>query len=319
MTKDKIVDKKETKKSEVDNDKVEKKSCNKNTEKANLKLDVNTRKKWLTSYYKRMGFTVNKKNENGDITEETPNISGAQYSLTGTEQVLCSTLLNLAFNKAKKTTAGLYNITEELLTNVIQLNPEFNSIYGNFLLNYKPKNNYLSLLEIKEFKEDKDDKEKTNEISIFAEKYACEGGNSKINLVDDGMNFLMFILNCNRMMLADCAYWLVRYSNKKQITNRAILYAVKNHYSNSKNLCASICKKLDEVSDLVDEANKAERESKKEDEKENKKSDKKLNKSDEKKSKKKSNKTDEKKNKKKSDSDASDNSSSDSDSGSESE
>jgi hypothetical protein len=345
MGKDKTVEKKESKKDsketkevkkqETENEKTEKKTyeINKNTEKANLKLDVNTRKKWLTSYYKRMGYTVTftkkEKDDDGKVvnvekSEDTPNISGSQYALAAVEQVLCSTLLNLAYKKAQKTTGGLYNITEELLSNAVQLNPELNALFGNQLSSYKPKDNYLSLLEIKEFKEEKDDKEKTNEICVFAEKYACEGGNSKINLTDDGMNFLMFLLNCNRMMVADCAYWMVKYAKKKQVDDTAVTCAVRNHYSCSKNLCASVCKKLDEVSDLVEDANKAEREekeAKKKDKdegkkKEKKSSDKKADKKEEKKSDKKDKKSDKKKaEKEKSESE----SESESESGSESE
>lgn len=283
-SKDKVVEKKtETKKEAKESSKKEVEvetdsetvKLNGATKKANLRLNVNPRKTWLQNYYSSNKMYVSKDED------EVPTISGSQYALTATEQVLCCTLVTLAYSKAQKTTAGLYDITHEILLNVVQLDQELNSVFGNRLGKFDKKAKYAGLLDIK------DSKEKNNEIEDFAEKYACEGGNSKVNLTDDGTNFLIYLLYLNRSLLADASYWMVKFAGRKQVNEVAVEYAVRNIYANAEKLCNAMCKKIEEVSDLVDEANKAGREEKaakeKEDEKEEKKTEKKPEKKPEKK------------------------------------
>jgi len=231
--------------------------------------------------------------------------------------------------KAKKTTEGLFEIDQELLDQTVQLDQELNFVFGSHLSKYNKKTKYVALLEIKEYKENEKDKEKTNEIAVFVEKYACDGGNSKVKLTDNGENFLMYLLSVNRNLLADCSYWMVKYAKKKTVDELSIEMAVRNHYTAAEGLCGAICKKLSEVADLVDEANKAARDEKeksdnKSDKKDKKSSDKKDKKSDDKKadskksdSKKSDNKKSDKKDKKKdeseSDKDSSSSSGSDTD------
>jgi hypothetical protein len=160
---------KETKDAKKVQDNDDEKTMNKNTAKANLRLDVNSRKRWLNSYYKRKNFTVKytKKDKDEDTKEtyeDTPMISGAQYALTATEQVLMSMLVSMSYKKAQKTTEGLYNITEDLLTNTVSLDSELNLIFGQEITKFDSNQDYFKLLEMG----------KKDEVVEFVEKYACD-------------------------------------------------------------------------------------------------------------------------------------------------
>lgn len=256
MAKDKTIENaKESTKDQEDDEK----TMNKNTARLNLRLDVNSRKRWLKSYYKRKKLTVQYKDNEKKIYDAEPKMGGAHYAIAATEQVLMSILVSMSYKKAQKTKEGLYNITEDLLTNTISLDSELNLMFGQELSKFDSNQDYFKLLEIS----------KKDEVVEFVEKYACDS--SKVHLTDDGMNFLMFLLNCNRITLANCAYWMVKYSKKKTVDNTSITFAVKNHYNMCKKVCEQMCKKLDEVASLVTEATQAENEEKEDKKKKDKK------------------------------------------------
>jgi hypothetical protein len=246
---------KEIKKEEDEDE--ENKPCNKNTGKAGLKFDVNTRKTWMKKFYERTDCTVNDdKNE-----KEYPSISKSQYTLAACEEVLCAHLAKLAWDKTEKTKKnGMIELSEETFKDVISSNEELRIILGPYLAGYKSQEGYFENLKIKE-----------NELTSYVEKYAVSGGNSNIHLTSSGMNFLCYLLQTNRSMLCTCAYHMTVFKGGKQINEKALTASVKNHYGQVKNLCKMITDKFDEVISKIDDANEAERDAKGEKEKKEKK------------------------------------------------
>jgi len=257
---------KELVKDDVDVDVDEK--FNKNTNKANLKFDVNTRRKWLNEHYHQFPIPDMKK-ENGKKIQEIDDggqpkvyyvgIAGSQYALAAVEQVLCSYLINLGFQKAIKTTSGLYEINGAILSDVIRYDKEMNLIFGNILSYYDSTAKYFSQLMIG----------KPSEIYTYVEKYCVD--NTCVQLTPDGLNFLMYIFQKNRVMLANSAYHIVRYAHKRQINGEAITSAVVIHYERAPELMDKIRKKLEAVRSTVEEAQKMEKADKEEKDKQDKK------------------------------------------------
>ena len=230
---------------------------NKNTLKANLRLDVNTRARWIASYLKnnklKVLFTKKESDETKTTYEDFPNISGSQFAITAVEQTLLSSVINIAFKKTTKTKEGLYNITDNIIIDSVNLDNSLSKIFSKELMQgaYDSSTDYVKLLEIN----------KKDEIVQFIEKYACDS--TKVHIDDSGMNFLMYLLQENRKKLIHTAYCMLCFAGKKTINFRAIEFSVRVHYSHCKSLCDLFLKKLDEVSTLVDEANKAEAEERK--------------------------------------------------------
>jgi hypothetical protein len=262
MGKEKTVEKnaknnKDTKPVEESTD--EEKAFNNATRRAGLRLDVMGRRKWLQDFYETQKMLVEYVTDKEKKTTESkvPRVSGGQYAITAVEQVLTSELMTRAYKRAQKTTEGLYSVNHEVLLQTIQLTPELNAVFGSQLSGYNKKTGYVGLMRVKEFNHEVDGKkEKTDEFRNFTEKWACD--NKHIELTDDGMNFLMYLLHVNRTALSEGSFWMVKYAGKKTVDARAVEMAARTYYLNAGELCLAICKKLGEVSTVWEEASKHE-------------------------------------------------------------
>ena len=232
---------------------VDTKNLNANTRQVNLKFDVNSRKRWLIEHFEHMMYTVEKRTFNKVTNKEErkdifPMIGNSYLSFTAAEQVVCSEIVMSAYKKTKKSKEGVLPITEDSLLSAVQLNPDLMAVFGAFLSKFDNKTNYFELLQLK-----------SNELTEYVEKYVCD--NSEINLQKDGLNYLSYLLYCNRVLLADCAYWMVKSTGKKtSLGDLTVYYAVKHHYSSSKKLSTLMCNKMDEVMNLANLCQKEKKE-----------------------------------------------------------
>src|SRR3990167_4625783 len=156
-TKDTTKDTKNSKKgdkSEKSEVKESKTYPNAETEKAGTVFDVNKTKKWLKSYFHKDEYKVtwrkpSKKSEekdgdnngdgdgegngNGNTEDRGISFTHSNHALTVVDQVLCSSVINLAVTRAKKNSANLYEVTDELLMDSVKLNAEYGNVLGKYL------------------------------------------------------------------------------------------------------------------------------------------------------------------------------------------
>jgi hypothetical protein len=206
---------------------------NEETCRLGLTFNVKTTKNWLRTHLKRHKIESKSEDKSDNVK-----IFGSHSMLTAADQVVCLLLVNLSAGRAKKETAGIYKITEDLMIDSIRLNKDFNFVFGRFLDTYDSQQNYEAQLLLPR-----------KIVTKFYEKYAFDGGNSNINLSDDAYNFLMYVMLKNRIMLVETAFYMSQYAKKTSVDDRAILYAVKSHYVGE--LGKSMFKKLEEVSRML--------------------------------------------------------------------
>jgi len=219
---------------------VEKGDCpNKATAFAKLYFNVKSAHKWMNEYYTK--YTIEKKKSKDDEGNESDGkvkILNSHYALTAADQVICLSLVNLASEKSKKATAGLYTITEENMLDNIKMNKDFNYTFGRFLDSYDSLGNYSPQMGLSK-----------KAVMEFIETYAFNGGNTNINLDPRAFNLLMYIMLKNRILLAETAFQMILYAKKSSIDDRAILCAIKTIYTGQ--LGSTLYKKVEDVSKIV--------------------------------------------------------------------
>ena len=251
---------------ESDDEKTDKvsKPCNKNTEKAGLTFDVNTRYKWLDEYYQQECFRIAiKEDKDKDMSKyrtddhgnhyDTMGFAGAQYALSLIEETLTAHLVKLAYSKASATKVKLYEIDAVALKETVRNDVELNSIFGNHITAFKSSYDYLSELKI-----NKSTSARTDEVSAFVERQLNSGN---VRLKEDGFKFLLYLFQVNRTMLANCAFQIVRYAKKKTVCQDAIMCAVNIYYTHidEKDFFNKVTKKFEDVEGRISEAQLEER------------------------------------------------------------
>jgi len=137
----------------------------------------------------------------------------------------------------------LYEITEEQVLDNVKLNKDFNYTFGRFLDNYDNHENYAPQMGLAR-----------DAVTKFIETFAFNGGNSNVSLTDEAFNLLMFVMLKNRILLAETAFQMSQYAKKSSVDDRAILHAIKCHYSGT--LFQTVYKKTEEVSRVIRRINK---------------------------------------------------------------
>jgi len=200
---------------------------NKNTDKCGLVFNVNNTKKWMKKYFERVYEDTN-----------TIKVSNAHFTLSATDEILCIKFSLYACKRAvdSEPVNGLYELTLNNIRDSIRLNADLNYTFERLLCKYDNGQDYLSEMNIKK-----------QEIIEFIEKYAFNGSN--INIGKDALNFIMFIMLQNRIMLMNTIYNLVNYKKSKTISENAIAYAVQINYINE--LSKDLVRKVNEVTQIV--------------------------------------------------------------------
>lgn len=241
---------------------------NKATALGGLKLNVKTVQKWLKEYYTRYPIEKKKKevkekennksdkddsdkNNNEEKKEKKVkkvkdpndpqyvNILNAQYAISAADHVLCILLVNLASEKSKKLTAGMYTITEENMVNSVKMDKDLNYTFGKFLDNYDTLETYAP--QLKGF-----DGVGKKTVIHYITSHAFSGGNTNFHLEEGAYNFLMFILLKNRILLAEAAFYMTRYNSRSSVSDKAVICSTNIVYIG--NLKKTIMKKMETVS-----------------------------------------------------------------------
>lgn len=252
-TKNKETKNKEEQQNETKDAKKSKAEVNHNTEKAGLKFNVNTRREWLKEFLSgearfKLPEPKPKKDEEKKEGEEKKQeiiISGSQNSLTAIEQVLCSHIANLAWDKITEKTkkTGLFEMNYDKFNDAVVNDKEMNAVFGPILKSYNADNDYFKLLKIS----------KEDEIRVFVEN-CTNSENTKLSKC--GLKFLSFLLNHNRTQLAKCAFIIVKRLGKRTISEKDFNSAVEILFGDQPGFYNKLCKKLDDVSQTVKNSGK---------------------------------------------------------------
>jgi len=215
---------KNNKKSEEVKD-VNKPSVNKDTEESGCHFNVNITKTWMKTFFSRPEYEVSyaKKldkdstdSEKIIITKQVGILKGTYCCLTGINEVLISSIINLAGKKAKRDSKSeLIKITEENIIDVIRLDNVLNKAFGHFISDFDSTQVYQKELNINK-----------KEFNTFIETQ-CMHGNSTVTLEQGAFNFVMFILRKIDTLLCDCTFQMARCYGKTQINDRSIFCALK--------------------------------------------------------------------------------------------
>lgn len=207
-----------------------------------LHFNVNLTKKWMRQFYDKDSYKVKRKIKKDDESDKPLEIkvklTNAHYAITASEEALCMKLVNIAFEKSKKGTAGLYTITLENMTDSVRLNKDFNYTFGKFLDNYDSHDNYESQLGLPK-----------KSIMNFIDKFAFDGGNTSVTLDQGSYNLMMYLLIKNRNLLCDSAFQKTIYAKKTSVDDRGIMFSLKDVYTGE--LYKSLFKKVESVYNIV--------------------------------------------------------------------
>jgi hypothetical protein len=233
---------------------------NENTRNAGLTFDVNTRNRWNKAYLGQERFKVpvmesvegsdgkkvkrQVKDDDGELVFEHLRVTGAEYAHSSNEQILCAHVASLAcerLDKDSKTKAKLYELKHTLLSDTVRQDAELNFVFGHFLASFDPTCDYFSQLKIG----------KAKEVRDYVEKCL---DNSSLHLTEDGLSFLYYLIQRNRVMLTECAFHMIALSGKKTVSEDAIMTAVKILYSRAPSLRDKLLMKFSAVHHDVKEA-----------------------------------------------------------------
>lgn len=174
-----------------------------------------------------------KKTKERDTTKVP--MSGLHYVLTAADQVLCTSLVSLAYDNASKGISGLYEITDEHIRTNIKLNNDFANVFERALSKFEPTQKYITQLIIPEEK-----------LKQFIEKHAFNGGgNTNVHLSKQGFNLLCYIMLQNRIVIARNAYWSMVGCGRRQIKKSMMKCAVNSVHTGP--LLRDMIKKIEET------------------------------------------------------------------------
>lgn len=214
-SKEKDTTKSSKKTKETTEETAEKDKRNGTTILAGCEFNVNTVREWMKDYLKRYNVLVINK-ETKERTEKPVKIYKPAYAaLTGVDEVLTSTLVNLAGQRAKKATDGLLKISEENMKDVVELDKGLHSMFGHFMKDYDDSQKYQKDVQISK-----------GDLTRYVET-KCLHGNSGVTLEPGAQNFLMFVIRKSRTLLVECAFQMSQCYAKTSLNERCILFAIK--------------------------------------------------------------------------------------------
>ena len=207
---------------------------NKETAYAGLNFNIKETKRWLAKFFKtnyNKDYVENlkkkrlekraKDNKDTDIDEERltrTNIKNAHFALGFVEEMLCIKLIDAASVNAKKSKVKSYTINEDDFINVILMDNDLKYTFSKHLNLYNKDEDYENTMKLtKKIIYKFIDVKSSMGISVLLEQHA--------------VNFLLFILHQNRIMLATSAYNKMMYSKKSSVDFRGIMYSIFDHYN----------------------------------------------------------------------------------------
>ena len=208
---------------------------NQATAEAGCYFNVNNVKSWLKGYYMRYPIPVTNKETKVVTQGQVKLTKGVHACLTGTDEVLCSALVNLAGKRAKKNGADLYVITEENMMDSVRMSKELNWTFSKYLDSYDNTHTYNA--EMKLSKKD---------VMAFVEE-RCLNGNSSVTLDSGAFNFLMFTMHKSRIMLAESAFQMSQCFGRSSVSDKGILFSVRLVFPQG-DLQKSVLAKVDNIS-----------------------------------------------------------------------
>jgi hypothetical protein len=159
------------------------------TRKAGLNLNVNRFRDAILGQLEN-SYNVKK--------EEQPTISGANIVLTSLVENLIPVILSAAEVNFKKDKSGVLQMTKSSISYGVQMTPELNDFFHQYLLTFNPNMQYADTYCI-----DKKDME------TFIRKT-----HPKLQLEADGYNMLSYLLNCFSSRIIRSAYLFLKYTRK---------------------------------------------------------------------------------------------------------
>jgi hypothetical protein len=180
-------------------------------------------RKWMKEYFQRNDKNFGFKN--------------AHYILSIVDQILTFNVLNGMSESFKKTNHGFYDVKLDDFINYIKLTPYLLHTFNFIISRYDDNIDYVKQLSI-----DKKAYDKYIIKCVFNDNF-------RINLNNQSMNFLTYLLVQTNILLSNTAMHIVMFANKKSITDNAIIHALKIHFSGK--LLDDILKKCDSVITLL--------------------------------------------------------------------
>ena len=203
--------------------------------------EVKTKGKTQLTTKANLSFNVNKfRNQIYQIYESTekikPKCSKAHVYLACVNEVLCCKLIENAQKHIGKDKDGLYTISRQALKYSIELNPNMNKCFHQYLLMYDETLGYENKYPIS----------KKNVITFIESKFGKE-----LHITKQGYDFLTYILIklTNNIILSSII--LLEYSLKKSINYKTINCAIKLELLNSEALCEVFLRQLESTESLI--------------------------------------------------------------------
>ena len=180
-------------------------------------------RKWMKEYFQRQDKSFGFKN--------------SHYVMSVVNQILTFNLLNGMSESFKKTNHGFYDVKLEDMQNYIRLTPHLNNTFNFVMSRYDENMDYVKQLCV-----DKKIFDKYITKCVFHDNF-------RINLNNQSMNFLTYLLVQTNTLLSNTAMHMVTFANKKSITDNSIIHSLKIHFSGK--LLDDILKKCDSVITLL--------------------------------------------------------------------
>lgn len=173
-----------------------------------LFFEISRTNKWLKTYYSNHIITLKTINgqENAKIR-----IFNVDSVLTAIDQTICLQLISLACEYATTD-----QITKNDVIDVIKVDKSFNYSFGKFLYCYDSVEPYYEHLNLR----------KKNILDFLS---VCDIDKNYV-IEDDALNFLMFIMLKNRIMVAETSFVLSQHAKKAMVNDRSVLFALKILY-----------------------------------------------------------------------------------------
>lgn len=182
---------------------------------AGCEFNVNMTKSWMVEYLSRYTVPMINKVTGEKFNKPVTVYKLAATALTGVDEVLTSTVLNLAGARVKKGPDGLIRITEENMMDIMRLDKNLCATFGHFIGDYDNTQKYQKEVDIKKA-----------DLTRFVET-KCLNGNSSVTLDPSAQNFLMFLIRKSRTLLTECAFQMSQCYNKTGISEKSIMYSIK--------------------------------------------------------------------------------------------
>jgi len=180
-------------------------------------------RKWMKEYFQRQ--------------EKSFGFKNSHYVMSVVDQILTFNLLNGMSESFKKTNHGFYDVKLEDMQNYIRLTPHLNNTFNFVVSRYDEHMDYMKQLCV-----DKKIFDKYITKCVFHDNF-------RINLNNQSMNFLTYLLVQTNTLLSNTAMHMVTFANKKSISDNAIICSLKIHFSGK--ILDDILKKCDSVITLL--------------------------------------------------------------------